>query len=269
MPTEPEPVEAFLGSLPEIGKLRRFQMYRALTTLYRWLSGAPSKSPKAIDGSRNRHLGIPNVMEWIKAPQKRYKKAIAYSEAELLQVVEAADNYQDRVMLTLLISTAVRSEAIRNLKDTDLHAEQEYIVIKPKNEDKEQEEVYCPREVIEALRLLGTGYLFKNRLGKPIDTSGVYQRVERCFRRAGITWGKLGPHAFRHSVATGVLENTGDLTLVSKMLGHRNITTTMQYIHRTTASERRKLIDSSLFHRLPEHLRVVQPAMPGLEEVTA
>ncbi|MBL7250663.1 tyrosine recombinase XerC [Alloalcanivorax sp. C16-2] len=72
--------------------------------------------------------------------------------------------------------------------------------------------------------------LFVSQRGRRLSPSAVQQRLRRAARARGLG-DHLHPHKLRHSFATHVLENSGDLRAVQELLGHANLSTTQVYTH--------------------------------------
>jgi len=65
-----------------------------------------------------------------------------------------------------------------------------------------------------------------------IYETSVQKAVKLAAKKAGIHK-HVGPHTFRHSFATGLLQNSYDLRTIQELLGHKDIKTTMIYTHVT------------------------------------
>lgn len=78
-----------------------------------------------------------------------------------------------------------------------------------------------------------TGHFFPGATGagKPrttlITEKGIYQMIRRRCRSAGVR--HLNPHSFRHGLAMYLLNAGGDMSLVQKILGHSQISTTARH----------------------------------------
>lgn len=74
----------------------------------------------------------------------------------------------------------------------------------------------------------GETALFISRQGRRLSHRAIQQRVEVWARRADLPT-HLHPHRLRHSFATHLLENSGELRAVQELLGHANLSTTQIY----------------------------------------
>ncbi len=70
--------------------------------------------------------------------------------------------------------------------------------------------------------------LFIGVQGKRLQ-AGVVQRLMRDLRQTLGLADHTTPHALRHSFATHILENGGDLRAIQELLGHDSLTTTQRY----------------------------------------
>jgi integrase/recombinase XerD len=69
--------------------------------------------------------------------------------------------------------------------------------------------------------------LFLTDYGEPFEKNRLGDLVRRYMRHAGMAHGSC--HAFRHAMATHMLENGADIRFIQAMLGHSELTTTQIY----------------------------------------
>ncbi len=80
--------------------------------------------------------------------------------------------------------------------------------------------------------------LFLSRRGKPMSPREAQALMQRLRGKLGLSE-RATPHALRHSFATHLLANGGDLRSVQELLGHASLSTTQTY----TEVETSRLMD--------------------------
>ena len=86
---------------------------------------------------------------------------------------------------------------------------------------------------IRALKKVHLEYqdiVFLNRNGRILTRQMIFTLIRSLALKANIQK-KIGPHTFRHSFATHLLENDADLRTIQILMGHESITTTEMYTH--------------------------------------
>lgn len=75
-----------------------------------------------------------------------------------------------------------------------------------------------------------TGLLLDNGRGGRLPHITLYWRVRRIGRRMMLQR-RFHPHALRHRFATGLREKGADIREIQELLGHKDVSTTMIYMH--------------------------------------
>ncbi len=72
--------------------------------------------------------------------------------------------------------------------------------------------------------------LILTRRGRRYDPSSVERLIKHSAEKAGLKK-KVTPHVLRHTFATSVLRNGGDIRFIQQILGHASVATTQIYTH--------------------------------------
>ena len=86
--------------------------------------------------------------------------------------------------------------------------------------------------------------LWAGQHGRPLTYAAVYDLVLRLRRRTGIDF---DPHWYRHAYATRLLRGGASIEVVSSLLGHSSIATTMDVYGHLTAEDARRALEAAGF----------------------
>jgi integrase/recombinase XerD len=76
----------------------------------------------------------------------------------------------------------------------------------------------------------GSDYLFTSQKGGKLDRTQFFRNFQKVAASAGLSVEKRHPHVLKHSLASHLVAGNANLALVRQALGHRSISSTMQYI---------------------------------------
>jgi integrase/recombinase XerC len=134
---------------------------------------------------------------------------------------------RDHAVLELLYATALRVSELCTLPVTGLDRRERTVRVFGKG-GKERVVPLAAR----AERPDGTALFLGNR-GGPLRPNTVYRLVSHELEREP-GGGPRGPHTFRHTAATHLLNGGADLRVVQEMLGHSSLSSTQVYTHVST-----------------------------------
>lgn len=189
----------------------------------------------------SQEYGIINPMRNIKYPAKQQPKPRA-AALEDLQKMYAAAGTRDRAIIAFMLDTGCRAGGVCTLHTENLDIDEKRAIVTEKG--NKTRVVLFTEFTAEQLKLWQaerkpvTAFFHSDSL-EELTTSGLYQALRRLARRANVT-GRFNPHALRHTFAREYIKKGGDLPTLAKLLGHREISTTVDHYVLFTNSELRE-----------------------------
>lgn len=247
-----------------------------LRQLRAWLSArhqqglSKNSSARALSSLRQfyryaqRHHAITNEAVFhLRGPKLDVPLPKALSAEQSLRAVESIAEQQeedwqgarDRALLMLIYGCGLRISEALSLTLGDLQGAPQTLRITGKG--RKQRQLPLLPVVREALEhyvalcpyLKGCNpeeALFRAARGKPLSDRAFRLQLQKLRGLLGLP-DTASPHAFRHSFATHLLAQGGDLRDIQELLGHESLSTTQRYTH----------VDS---HRLMQAYQAAHPA---------
>lgn len=199
----------------------------AIRSFYRWLA-----RENILDNPAPRAVRTPRIKRGLPRPLSETDASRALDEAGEHNVEWLAA--RDVALLTLLYGAGLRISEGLSLKRGDAPLGRTLSILGKGRKERSVPILPAVSQAIAdyAAKIPFTGAkdapLFVSRRGKPMSPREAQALMQKLRGRLGLSE-KATPHALRHSFATHLLANGGDLRSVQELLGHASLSTTQTY----------------------------------------
>lgn len=193
----------------------------------------------------------------LESPKLGKKLPDVLSEEEMMRLIQSVDlseplGERNKAILETLYACGLRVSELTNLQLSDLHFNQEIILVTGKGNKQRiipigesaraqlQTYIYQVRTHV-TVRKGAENVVFLNQRGGKLSRQMIFLMIKKQVEKAGIRK-SVSPHTFRHSFATHLVRNGADLRAVQELLGHVSINTTEIYTHLNDADLRNAIL---------------------------
>lgn len=197
---------------------------------------------KILENPAAHAVRTPKLVRTLPRPLSEEEAARTLREAEVNDVDWLAA--RDTALLTLLYGAGLRISEALSLRRADAPLGEWLTIIGKRNKERAVPVLPAVRNAVSNYTLRipfagdRSGPLFLSRRGKPMSAREAQALMQRLRSALGFAQSAT-PHALRHSFATHLLGNGGDLRAIQELLGHASLSTTQAY----TDIDTRKLMD--------------------------
>jgi site-specific recombinase XerD len=210
LPADPKQVRSVLSD-QALALESRHDLRRILQRFFNWTA---------------KEYGHPNPLEHLEPLRRHRNLPRVLTPDELQNLWLSAEPGRDQTLLAIALDGGLRVGEIATLRRYNLGQTSAHVDGKTG-----QRVVPLSRPVLKLLAEVGRGdHLWLGRRG-PLTTEGLKQAYRRMFADAGITGRKTGPHTLRHTFGTMYVRSGGNLRVLQEIMGHKNLETTMLYVH--------------------------------------
>ena len=148
--------------------------------------------------------------------------------------------HRDYLFMRLMLKAGLRASEATALQPEHLDLMSGKFAVREGKGAKDRT-LWVGEEILEELRewmdrrsgeVESSGFLLPTRKGTEVATSHLRRSVKRYAQKASVEEvGRVSPHTLRHTFATRLYRETGNIRLTQKALGHSDLSTTMIYTH--------------------------------------
>lgn len=175
-------------------------------------------------------------------PQPRPKVVRGLDESEIECLLDAVEQgsprfvKRDYAIVQLMLQTGIRVGELTGLKLSDVSLSEKKGVVRIRGQGASRDrEIPLNISVRKALSAYfeerpasSSDHLFLTRKGDPLSVRSIQTLVSGYARAAGVE--NVSTYTLRHTYGQHLLRDTGDLSLVTRLLGHKRLETAIKYI---------------------------------------
>lgn len=168
----------------------------------------------------------------IPRPKKPSSLPKVISKEDIRKMLEKTDNIKHRMALKLVYGMGLRVSEIVQLKLSDYDQSRKVFHIR-NAKGKKDRYIPAPQSILEELNTYyleyrPKEYILEGQAGGQYTIRSVQAVFKQAMIRAKINK-PIGIHGLRHSYATHLMEAGVDIAFIQKLLGHKDIKTTLIY----------------------------------------
>lgn len=242
----PEIVQQYLATLSQrLKPISVHQYYRTLRTFLTWCVDVRLLPEQPMRGLK---MKLPKTLPHV--PEKDWVRRL------LATCPNTFEGVRNKALIALLVDSALRISEALGLRIRDLNFAERTISVRAGKGQKDSL-AFFDAEAASCLRAWlakrptahPDDFVFCRRDGRPLTRHTALHILHRLSVRAGLPR-KVGPHALRHYAATFILNETGDLELVRRVLRHETLAMALRYAHLTGSEVSAKFRRASPFNNL-------------------
>lgn len=175
----------------------------------------------------------PKICIDIPRPKKPSLLPKGLTRKEIERMLSVTENLKHKLILKLCYGMGLRVSEIVKLKIADINSESMKVCIE-NAKGKKDRYVNLPESILPELRAYykifsPKEFLFEGQQGGAYNIRSAQAVFKQAMNKARINK-KVGIHSLRHSYATHLLEYGTDISFIQKLLGHKDIKTTLTYL---------------------------------------